>query len=498
MPNCCLFINEYILPRIFSSFYYDDLLVPCHNQSIFVSYHAVKKTNVNANEELQQHPAYVNSTQVSHIISHMMSSLDQSTDYHEVCDRPTFDLTLESEEQQPSMILSRIKPRRHKRSGKSPFHLSRGISSSERINYIDHSKTLSKSSYQANSPPDIQPLQKAEDLENPLKAERSKNIQQNTYSDKHLTLDSSEPTIGKHKNQKKHNLSPKESHFPASSPFKSTPLTDDDSKKTGEIDNELRPSNQSYDIKQADTLKKKADPPFRKKDIQSKECVKNKTETEPSTDVDIRESNLAADKVRYQLLRTDWRPAKIVNRDRKGTSGFEFHILRSNADSKKVKQDVNQTEESSKKMDLSKTDFTTLPKNERFTSLHSITSAEKNLKLKRPDSAAGKSISDNRPDSLKLNPPKTLESGKLQQRKQQRNDHPVSLPSQSVNTMAILNKYFTLGDKINVFAGNILLDEKGTFLTAGPDFFIWIDGDGYVRLQIISGGISISQKKKKK
>jgi hypothetical protein len=62
----------------------------------------------------------------------------------------------------------------------------------------------------------------------------------------------------------------------------------------------------------------------------------------------------------------------------------------------------------------------------------------------------------------------------------------------------ILNKYFTLGDKINVYAGSKLLDQQGTFLTAGPDFFIWIDGDGYVRLQIISGGISIGQTKKKK
>ncbi|MEL3972015.1 hypothetical protein AAEO50_06975 [Rossellomorea oryzaecorticis] len=62
----------------------------------------------------------------------------------------------------------------------------------------------------------------------------------------------------------------------------------------------------------------------------------------------------------------------------------------------------------------------------------------------------------------------------------------------------ILNKYFTLGDKINVYAGSKLLDKQGTFLTAGRDFFIWIDADGYVRLQVISGGISIGQKKRKK
>ncbi|MGR3762803.1 hypothetical protein [Rossellomorea sp. NS-SX7] len=62
----------------------------------------------------------------------------------------------------------------------------------------------------------------------------------------------------------------------------------------------------------------------------------------------------------------------------------------------------------------------------------------------------------------------------------------------------ILNKYFTLGDKINVYAGSKLLDKQGTFLTAGRDFFIWIDGDGYVRLQVICGGISIGQKKRKK
>ncbi|WP_175987001.1 hypothetical protein [Bacillus sp. Marseille-Q1617] len=62
----------------------------------------------------------------------------------------------------------------------------------------------------------------------------------------------------------------------------------------------------------------------------------------------------------------------------------------------------------------------------------------------------------------------------------------------------ILNKHFTLGDKINVYAGSKLLDKQGTFLAAGRDFFIWIDGDGYVRLQVISGGISIAQKKRKK
>lgn len=62
----------------------------------------------------------------------------------------------------------------------------------------------------------------------------------------------------------------------------------------------------------------------------------------------------------------------------------------------------------------------------------------------------------------------------------------------------ILNEYFTLGDKINVYAGSKQLDEQGTFLTAGSDFFIWIDSDGYVRLQIFSGGISIAQTKKRK
>ncbi|SFK03007.1 hypothetical protein SAMN04487936_106211 [Halobacillus dabanensis] len=61
----------------------------------------------------------------------------------------------------------------------------------------------------------------------------------------------------------------------------------------------------------------------------------------------------------------------------------------------------------------------------------------------------------------------------------------------------ILNKYFTLGDKIHVYGGSRLLDQKGTFLTAGPDYFLWVDGDGYVRLQVLSGGISIGKRGKK-
>lgn len=85
---------------------------------------------------------------------------------------------------------------------------------------------------------------------------------------------------------------------------------------------------------------------------------------------------------------------------------------------------------------------------------------------------------------------------------QQKNSKQIITVSPSSHTMdtgdfptTILNKYFTLGDKIKVYAGGKLLDKRGTFLTAGSDFFLWIDGDGYVRLQMISGGISIGKTK---
>ncbi|MGP4077630.1 hypothetical protein [Halobacillus sp. K22] len=74
---------------------------------------------------------------------------------------------------------------------------------------------------------------------------------------------------------------------------------------------------------------------------------------------------------------------------------------------------------------------------------------------------------------------------------------PNSLTKADNFSNTILNKYFTIGDKINVYAGSKKLGQRGTFLTAGSDFFIWIDSDGYVRLQMLSGGISIGQTKKK-
>ncbi|WP_335871210.1 hypothetical protein [Bacillus sp. 2205SS5-2] len=73
-------------------------------------------------------------------------------------------------------------------------------------------------------------------------------------------------------------------------------------------------------------------------------------------------------------------------------------------------------------------------------------------------------------------------------KKKQKDDH--------TSFTSLLNKQLVLGDSINVYAGNKLLDKKGTFVTAGKDFFIWIDGEGDVRLQVISGSLSVAKVKR--
>ncbi|MFE8700537.1 hypothetical protein ACFYKX_07930 [Cytobacillus sp. FJAT-54145] len=65
-----------------------------------------------------------------------------------------------------------------------------------------------------------------------------------------------------------------------------------------------------------------------------------------------------------------------------------------------------------------------------------------------------------------------------------------------VREIPFLGRALTLGDKIKVFYGKELID-SGSFVTTGQDYFIWVDSDGSLRLQLISGGITIGKGRSK-
>ncbi|MGM0851232.1 MAG: hypothetical protein ACQEWI_01240 [Bacillota bacterium] len=616
MPNCYLFINEHILPRIFSSFYYDDFMVPCHNQSIFVSYQEPKKESVTFPVEQLQNAPFLDQTHVSQIIHSMMSSLNETNTQQQSTDRPSFDITLTTEDQ-PSIVLSRIsKPKHRKRRGKCPRLLSREVRPFERFNYIDHNNSIPQSKYQASAPT-IQDVQKNNQTNSQcdneeskeeyieIKHEQEKTLRKETRKDIHqndqktfLNGQDDEPVndkvshVEKPHDLKKHEMkSMRPSHLLESDVTKQTYsagssiedgirdiiLKEEEKMKAvhdylledkkgehlythleeHEVDKDI--SNQSSLTMDNDVIHPKNSydetaPNTTKLDNQSNKNINEDKNIKSTTESNIPGSIPSAKEVKYKLNRTDLRTKKIKSADeinfnilnssppsKEGnnnvkradhfakesasdesnsptpTTEVQFDILHSASSVKEVKKDVKPTDFSPMKVKKNETEYTPSIKRVQFDILSSK-SPGNDVKYKLNRTKKQVKFSNEKPKNIVKDEVKTtkdqdfdilhnntsIKESKLQPFHQITNKQ-VSTVSPSSHTKdkddfptTILNKYFTLGDKINVYAGSKLLDQQGTFLTAGPDFFIWIDGDGYVRLQIISGGISIGQTKKKK
>jgi hypothetical protein len=663
MPNCYLFINEYILPRIFSSFYYDDFMVPCHNQSIFVSYQESKNGSVTSPVEQLQNTPFLDQTHVSQIIHSMMSSLNDTNTHHQSTERPSFDITLTTEVQ-PSIVLSRIsKPKHRKRIGKCPRLLSREVPPFERFNYIDPNNSIPQSRYQASAPT-IQHEQiknpsnsrcdmeesKEEDIvikheqEDTLRKDTRKDIYQNdqkTYiksQDDESVNDklSHEEQPHDHKRYEMKSMSP--SHLLESDITKQTDsagsanvdgtrdislkeeekmkaiLHDDllDGKSDEQLYTQLEKEEVDQDISNQSSITMDADEihpgnsygdtaPFTSRlDNQSDNTIIEDQNINSNAESNRPGSIPPAKDVKYKLNRACVRAKKIVNEHMNYAAEFNFEILSSSPLGKKMKYKLNRTNLKTEKIDQEymksdgETNFNilnlSLPAKEannnvkgevhsakksasdesdsptpttefQFEIFHSASSVKEEVKndIKPKDISPMKVKKNNiksttankkvQSDILSSKSPGTevkykltrtnnqvkksnhkqkkiakdevkttkeqdfdilhtntpIKESKLQpfhQKTNKKSSKPVSSSFHPKDKddfhTTILNKYFTLGDKINVYAGSKLLDQQGTFLTAGPDFFIWIDGDGYVRLQIISGGISIGQTKKKK
>ncbi|RBP07834.1 hypothetical protein [Rossellomorea aquimaris] len=655
MPNCYLFINEHILPRIFSSFYYDDYMAPCHNQSIFVSYQKPKKQSVTYPVEQLQNAPFLDQVHVSHIIHSMMSSLNETNTHHHSTERPSFDITLTTEVQ-PSIVLSRISKSKHrKRRGKCPRLLSREVRPFERFNYIDRNNSIPQSKYPASAPP-IQHVPKynpstspcdneeskeanieiKHEQEKTLKKVTGKDIHQNDQKNYINNLDD-EPVNDKisheerPQDQKKHEMkSMRPSPLSESDMTKQTnsagPSNEDGTRdiilkeekmkavfhedlledvkgeqlyillEKDEVDQDItnqssltidtdviHPGN-SYDdtapfktrvdnrpgknINEDKNIKSTTEDPIpsakvvkyklNRSSVMAKKIVNEHKQNAAEFNFEILSSSPPGKEMKYKLNRTDLKTIKIVDAYKKSadetnilnlslptkegnnnvdradhlakesasdetdtpapTTEFHFDILQSASSIKEVKKDVKSTDISPMKVKENETKSTPSNKQVQSDTLSSKSpGSEMKYKLTRTNNQVKssnhkqtsivkdevKNTQEQDFDILHTNtPPK---ESKLQPFHQKTNKKVSKTVSPSSNTKvkgdfhtAILNKYFTLGDKINVYAGSKLLDQQGTFLTAGPDFFIWIDGDGYVRLQIISGGISIGQTKKKK
>ncbi|WP_044337160.1 hypothetical protein [Rossellomorea aquimaris] len=410
MPNCYLFINEHILPRIFSSIYYDDFLIPCHNQSIFVSYQKHEKEHVTYSADQMQSAVYIDQTHVSQIIQSMMSSLNVKTTHQQTTERPTFDITLQNEDQ-PSLIISRIsKPHRRKRRGKCPRLLSREVQSFERINYIDHNNSLHQSKYQANAPPvrhvhnNHSPNTRADKgkskddfIQKKLCQEKPsrKDIyqtEQKSYTKGHYDQSVNGKISHEEKtdNHKDHELKTKcptgslksdvpNQTYTAGSFIENSKcdsnLIEKEEKLSSVLDNEILedkkevdlhsilekdevakdiPSHSSIengtDVIQPKNSNGKSDPYAAKENIPSKKILQENVKSKSPTDFNTLGTNPPAKEVKYHLNRTDVSPKKIVNEDDKKTAEFNFDILISNPPAKEVKYQLNRTDFRPKKI----------------------------------------------------------------------------------------------------------------------------------------------------
>ncbi|MGM0863197.1 MAG: hypothetical protein ACQEWF_00810 [Bacillota bacterium] len=626
MPNCYLFINEYILPRIFSSCYYDDFMVPCHNQSIFVSYQKPKKESVTSPVEQLQDAPFLDQTHVSQVIHSMMSSLNETNTHHQSTERPSFDITLTTEDQ-PSIVLSRVsKPKHRKRRGKCPRLLSREVRPFERFNYIDPNNSIPQSKYQASAPT-IQHVQKNNPSNSQCDHEESKDEQEkilrkDTRKDNHqndqktyIKRQGNEPVNDKASHEEKqHDLKQHEMKSMRPSHLLESDVTAQTYSAGSSIEDGIRDiilkeeenskavlHEDHWEDKKVDQLYTRLKEDEVDKDIsnQSNISINEDINLKSTTETNIPGSIPSAKDVKYKLIRSCVRAKKIVNENKKYASEFNFEIISSSPPGKEMKYKLNRTDLSTKKIidgykkNADEINFNilnaSLPAKEgnnkvkredhsaiesasdesnsptpttefHFDILHSASSVKEvkkdvkptdvsPMRVKKNESKSAPSIKKVQSDILSSKSPgnevkyklnrtnkqvkysnykhKNIVKDEVKSTKEQdfdilHNNTPikesklqpfhqktnkkVSKPvSPSFLTKdkddfhtTILNKYFTLGDKINVYAGSKLLNQQGTFLTAGPDFFIWIDGDGYVRLQIISGGISIGQTKKNK
>lgn len=625
-------------------------MVPCHNQSIFVSYQESKKQSVTYPVEQLQNAPFLDQAHVSQIIHSMMSSLNETNTHHHSTKRPSFDITLTTEVQ-PSIVLSRIsKPKHRKRLGKCPRLLSREVRPFERFNYIDRNNSIPQSKYQASAPP-IQHIPKynpstsqcdnqerqeenieiKHEQEKTLKKETGKDIHQNDQKT-YINNQDIEPVNDKvsHEERPHEMKSMRPSHLSESDmtiQTYSAGLANEDGTRDiilkeekmkavlhedlledkkdeqlytllekDEVDQDI--SNQSsltmdtdvihpgnsYDdtapfttrldnrpgknINEDKNTKSTTDDPIpsakvvkyklNRTCVMAKKIVNEHKQYAAEFNFEILSSSPPGKEIKYKLNRTDLKTIKIVDAYKKSadetntlnlslptkegnnnvdraehlakesasdesdsptpTTEFHFDILQSASSIKEVKKDVKFTDISPIKVKENETKPTPSNKQVQSDILSSKSPGnEVKYKLTRTNNQVKnsnhkqksivkdevKNTKERDFDILHSNTP-TKES-KLQPFHQKTNKKVNKTVSPSSHTKVkddfhttILNKYFTLGDKINVYAGSKLLDQQGTFLTAGPDFFIWIDGDGYVRLQIISGGISIGQTKKKK
>lgn len=626
-------------------------MVPCHNQSIFVSYQKSKKEPVTSSAGHLQDTPFLDQTQVSQIIHSMMSSLNETNIHHQSTERPSFDITLTTEDH-PSIVLSRVsKPKHRKRRGKCPRILSREVRPFERFNYIDPNNSIPQSKYQASEPP-LQHVQKnnpsnsqcdneerkEEFIE--IKHEQEKVLRKETREDIHqndqktyINSQVDEPVSHKVSHEKKPHDLKKQMKFMRPSHL----LESDIPKQTSSAGSSIEDGIRDIRLKEEEKLKaflhddlleaendeqlntslNKVDkdisnPPSFTMDTDITQPKSSYDETtqytsnldkngnedsniKSSTETNIPASIPPAKDVKYKLNRTCSRARKIVGKHKKDAAEFNFEILSSSPPGKEMKYKLNRTELRTKKNvdEFKKSADETLnsspPAKEgnnkvkreshssletandesnsptptaelHFDILHSASSIEEvnkdvkptdlsRVKMKKNDTKStpsskevqsdilsskspgnevtyklnrtnnqirysnqkqrrivkdeGKSTKEQGFDILHNNSPfKESTSQPIHQKTNEKVSKPVSPSSHTKDKddihTTILNKYFTLGDKINVYAGSKLLDQQGTFLTAGPDFFIWIDGDGFVRLQMISGGISIGQTKKKK
>ncbi|MGF3102848.1 hypothetical protein [Rossellomorea sp. DUT-2] len=606
-----------------------------------MSYQKPNKESVTfpVGEQLQDAP-FLNQTHVSQIIHSMMSSLNETHTHHHSTERPSFDITLTTEDQ-PSIVISRIpKPKHRKRRGKCPRLLSREVRPFERFNYIDRNNSIHQSKYQASSPP-IQHVQKNSQCDNEerkeenieIKHEQEKTFKKVTGKDIHqndqktyINTQKDEPVNDKvsHEERPHEMKSMRPSHISESDVTKQTysagPANEEGTRniilkeenmkavlhedllqlytllEKDEVDQDI--SNQSSLTMDTDVIypgnSYDDTAPFRTrldnrpgKNINEDKNIKSTTEDPiPSAIVvkyklnraclmakkiviehkhyaaefnfEILSSSPPGKEMKYKLNRTDLKTIKIVDAYKKSadetntlnlslptkegnndvdradhlaeesasdesdspapTTEFHFDILQSASSIKEVKKDVKSTDVSPMKVKDNETKSTPSNKQVQSDILSSKSpGTEVKYKLTRTNNQVKnsnhkqksivkdevKNTKERDFDILHTNTP--IKESKLQPFHQKTNKKVSKTVSPSSHTKvkgdfhtSILNKYFTLGDKINVYAGIKLLDQQGTFLTAGPDFFIWIDGDGYVRLQITSGGISIGQTKKKK
>jgi hypothetical protein len=453
MSKCYIFINHFIIPKIFSPYFTIDLhpvMIPCSNQTISVSSYLQQKklSFINTKQNLDMAIPLSETSLISNDIKQMVHEIKNRGGPSDE-DREVFEVIIEDHGDSSSSKKSpkNIKTLSRKKRPKFVRLTDQDLCDISYIGYVDTKHSFTKSKI----------------FKKPLGTEKIGNKEER-YEEKEI----------------------------------------DDKNKTKEYTS-LNENKRVNEVAIDDINKTKEYPPVNVNKRVSEAAIDdiNKTKEYPPVNVNKRVTEVAIDDINKTKAHT------AVNENKKVNEVAIDDINKTKAhtavnENKKVNEaaidDINKTKEyppvnENKRVneaaivDINKTkEYPPVNENKRVNEapIDDINKTKEYtaVNVKRVNEAAIVDRSHPNKSKLEQNDKSIVPSNKGSQERKEKDHEP-----------SLLNKYLKLGDRIKVYVGNKIIETQGTFVTSGNDYFIWIDSKGFLRLQLISGGLTVGKKK---